>query len=139
MTQTSTIGSMSTSRNRAALGLALAFTASGITHLVRPQVFESMMPRVIPVRHHRALIYASGAAELICAGGLVRRTRWASPLSIAVLAAVFPANLQMAMDAGSGRHPKAMDNPVVAWGRLPLQIVMIWAARRAHPRVDSGT
>ena len=80
------------------------------------------MPRLIPVRHHRALIYVSGAAELICAVGLVRRTRWASPFSIAVLAAVFPANMQMALDAGSGRHPQAMDSPVVAWGRLPLQI-----------------
>jgi uncharacterized membrane protein len=130
---------MSMSRGTAPLGLAFAFSASGITHLVRPQVFESMMPRLIPVRHHRALIYVSGVAELICAVGLVRRTRWASPFSIAVLAAVFPANLQMALDARSGRQPQAMDNPVVAWGRLPLQIVMIWAARQAQPRVDGET
>ena len=135
-TQASTIDTMSRSRSTAPLGLALAFTASGIIHLVRPQVFESMMPRLIPVRHHRALIYVSGAAELICAVGLVRRTRWASPFSIAVLAAVFPANMQMALDAGSGRHPQAMDSPVVAWGRLPLQIAMMWAARQARPQVD---
>jgi uncharacterized membrane protein len=57
---------------------------------------------------------------------------------MAVLAAVFPANLQMAMDAGSGRQPKAMDNPLMAWGRLPLQIVMIWAARQARPPVEAG-
>lgn len=130
---------MSRVRSSAPLGLALAFGASGITHLVRPQVFESMMPRLIPVRHHRALIYLSGAAELVCAVGLVRRTRWASTFSVAVLAAVFPANLQMAMDAGSGHQPKAMDNPLVAWGRLPLQVVMIWAARQAHPPADEAT
>lgn len=130
---------MSPSRRTAPIGLALAFTASGITHLVRPQVFESIMPRVIPIRHHRALIYISGAAELLGAVGLVRRTRWASPFSIALLVAVFPANLQMALDAGSGRHPRTMDNPLVAWGRLPLQVVMMWAAGQARRPVDGGT
>jgi uncharacterized membrane protein len=54
------------------------------------------------------------------------------------LAAVFPANLQMALDAGSGRHPGAMDNAALAWGRLPLQAVMIWAARQARPEAEPG-
>ncbi len=91
------------------------------------------MPRALPEVSHRPLIYASGVAELICGWGLVRRTRWASAASVAVLAAVFPANLQMALDAGSGRHPGAMDRAGVAWGRLPLQLVMVWAARQARP------
>jgi len=113
--------------------LAAGFTASGITHFVRPQYFEPIMPRVLPESSHRGLIYASGAAELVCAWGLVRRTRWASAASIAVLAAVFPANLQMAVDAGSGRHPGALDRTDLAWGRLPLQLLMVWAARQARP------
>jgi uncharacterized membrane protein len=79
------------------------------------------------------LIYLSGLAELACAVGLFRRTRWASPASLAVLAGVFPANVQMALDAGSGRNPGPSDSPVVAWGRLPLQLVMIWAALQARP------
>ena len=105
-TQAFTIDTMSMSRGTAPLGLALAFTASGITHLVRPQVFESMMPRLIPVRHHRALIYVSGAAELVCAVGLVRRTRWASPLSIAVLAAVFRPTYRWRWTPGRGVSPR---------------------------------
>ncbi len=113
--------------------LAGVFTVSGITHFVRPRFFEPIMPRALPEASHRGLIYASGVAELVCAWGLVRRTRWASSASVAVLAAVFPANLQMALDTGSGRHPGAMDRADVAWGRLPLQLVMVWAARQARP------
>ena len=97
------------------------------------------MPRALPEASHRALIYVSGVAELVCAWGLVRRTRWASGASVAVLAAVFPANLQMALDTGSGRHPGAMDRADVAWGRLPLQLAMVWAARQARPADSAVT
>jgi uncharacterized membrane protein len=50
----------------------------------------------------------------------------------AVLAAVFPANVQMALDAGSGRNLGPADSRMVAWGRLPLQLVMMWAALQAR-------
>ena len=119
-------------RARAPLALAAAFLGSGIVHLVRPQVFASIMPRAIPEAHHTELIYASGVAELVCAAGLLRRTRWAAPASIAVLAAVFPANVQMALDAGTGRNPGPSDNRALAWGRLPLQLGMVWAALQAR-------
>jgi len=115
-------------RRRAPDLLAAAFTTSGVVHLVRPQAFAPIMPRAIPEEHHTALIYASGVVELVCAAGLARRTRWAPAASVALLAAVFPANVQMALDAGSGRNPGPTDNPALAWGRLPLQIPMVWAA-----------
>jgi uncharacterized membrane protein len=120
-------------RRRAPLALAAAFVGSGIVHLVRPQVFASIMPRAIPEAHHTELIYASGVAELVCAAGLLRRTRWAAPASIAVLAAVFPANVQMALDAGTGRNTGLSDSRAVAWGRLPLQLGMAWAALQSRP------
>jgi uncharacterized membrane protein len=126
---------MTSPRRAAPALLATVFTASGIVHFVRPQFFEAIMPRLFPARSHRALIYASGAAELVCAVGLVRRTRWASAASTFLLLAVFPANVQMALDAGSGRNPGATDRADVAWGRLPLQLPMLWAARQAsRPR-----
>jgi uncharacterized membrane protein len=109
------------------------FAGSGLVHLVRPQSFAAIMPRAIPPRHHTNLIYLSGLAELACATGLLRRTRWAAPASVALLGAVFPANVQMALDAGSGRNPGASDRRAVAWGRLPLQIPMVWAALQARP------
>jgi len=129
----STVRPVSRLRRQAPKLLTVAFTASGLVHLVRPQAFASLMPRVIPERHHKSLIYASGLAELLCAAGLFRRTRWAAPASVALLGAVFPANLQMALDAGSGRNPGAADKRIVAWGRLPLQIPMVWAALQARP------
>jgi uncharacterized membrane protein len=129
----STVRTMSRLRSRAPRLLAAAFATSGVVHLVRPQAFESIMPRAIPQRHHRSFIYLSGLAELLCAFGLVRRTLWASTASIGLLAAVFPANVQMALDAGSGRNPGPTDNPAVAWGRLPLQLPMFWAALQARP------
>jgi uncharacterized membrane protein len=96
------------------------------------------MPRVIPARHHRGLIYLSGLAELICAAGLWRRTSWAAPASVAVLGAVFPANVQMALDAGSGRNPGPANKAALAWGRLPLQLPMVWAALQASPGRVAG-
>jgi uncharacterized membrane protein len=128
---------MGTFRQRASLAVAAAFAGSGGVHLLRPQSFESTMPRAIPQEHHTNLIYASGLAELICAIGLFRRTRWAAPASVAVLAAVFPANVQMALDSGSGRHEGPADNRVLAWARLPLQAVMMWAALGARPEPDA--
>ena len=71
--------------------------------------------------------------ELACAAGLVRRSRWAAAASVAVLAGVFPANVQMALDAGTGRNPGLADNRALAWARLPLQPVLMWAALQARP------
>ena len=61
---------------RAPLALAAVFAASGTVHLVRPQAFAAIMPRVIPQEHHTSLIYVSGVAELASRGG----ARPASPL-----------------------------------------------------------
>jgi uncharacterized membrane protein len=119
-------------RSRAPLALAAVFLGSGIVHLVRPQTFAAIMPRAIPSVHHSRLIAVSGVAELACAAGLIRRSRWAGATSVAVLAAVFPANMQMALDAGTGRNQGLADSRVVAWGRLPLQLVLVWAALQAR-------
>jgi uncharacterized membrane protein len=126
------ISKITSLRRRAPAVLATAFAVSAIVHVVRPASFTAIMPRAIPARHHRNLIYASGVAEAVCAVGLFRRASWAAPASVAVLASVFPANVQMALDAGSGRNQGPADTRLVAWGRLPLQIPMVWAALQAR-------
>jgi uncharacterized membrane protein len=108
--------------------LAAILATSGVLHFVRPETFESIVPRVLPAP--RLLVYASGAVELLCAAGLARRRDWARTASAALLVAVFPANVQMALDAGSGRHHGMADNRALAWGRLPLQVLLVRSALR---------
>jgi uncharacterized membrane protein len=114
-------------------GLATLFAISGSLHLIRPQVFETMVPRQLPAR--RGLVYASGAAELACAAGLMHPlTRKAAGwVSAGVLAAVFPANVQMLLTERSRARTGSRSGArqVVALVRLPLQIPLIRTAIKA--------
>lgn len=112
-------------------GIAAAFALSGVVHLVRPAVFTPLVPRVLP--SPRPLVYASGAAELVCAGGLLARSPWAADASTALLLAVWPGNVVMALDAGTGRHRGPADSARVAWTRVALQPLLVWSARRRLP------
>ena len=108
--------------------LAGILATSGVIHLARPEVYEPIMPKVVPA--HREVIYASGVIELACAIGLlVPRSRsvagWAS---LGLLLAVYPANLKMAVD--STRTDNAPFK-AVAFARLPMQLPMLWSAYRA--------
>ncbi len=117
--------------------MAGAFAVSGVVHLVRPQVFEPLVPRWLPAR--RALVVGSGVAELGCAVGLATRQPWAPVASAALLAAVWPGNLQHALAVQrSSRSSTAMK--VAVWARLPLQIPMIrWALAAGNADPKSGS
>ncbi len=105
-----------------------AFVASGTVHLVKPEVFEPLMPSWVPA--HKEVILGSGVAELLCAIGLLIPTtrRAAGIASAALLVGVFPGNVKMAVDAlnGSNRPLQA-----VTLARLPLQVPLIRGAWRA--------
>lgn len=105
-----------------------AFLASGTVHLVKPEVFEPLMPSWVPA--HREVIVGSGLAELLCAVGLLLpSTRRAAGLaSAALLVGVFPGNVQMAVDASKGSN-RAFQ--AVTLARLPLQLPLIRGAWRA--------
>jgi uncharacterized membrane protein len=108
--------------------LAGIFTVSGVTHLVKPEVFEPLMPGWVP--RHRAVIIWSGVAELGCAAGLLGSAtrRQAGLASALVLLGVFPGNLKMAVDASRTRSTKFK---AIAYGRLPLQLPLVRIAWRA--------
>ena len=55
-------------RHTVRAGVIGLFAVSGVAHLVRPRVFYSLMPPRLPSRD--LVIYASGAAELICSVGV---------------------------------------------------------------------
>ena len=104
--------------------LAVFFTAAGVLHFLRPEMYEQIVPEYVPA--HRELVFASGAAEI--AGGLgviPERTRRLAGLWLAAtLVAVFPANVHMAL------HPERYPgvSPELLWARLALQPVAIWWA-----------
>jgi uncharacterized membrane protein len=110
---------------RSAKLLVGGFLASGAVHLVRPQVYEPLMPAWVPA--HREVILVSGLAELACAVGMAapRTRRLAGWASVALLLGVWPGNLQMALDSNRSRNTAFK---AAAWGRMPLQLPMIRAA-----------
>ena len=56
--------------SRDVAGLAALLAASGVTHLVRPEVYEGIVPHSLG--HRRELVYVSGVAELVCARRVAR-------------------------------------------------------------------
>lgn len=117
------------SRRWAPLGLAALFTGSGVLHLIRPDVFLPLIPRALPAPE--IIVTVSGLAELACAAGLVTRQPWAGPVSAALLLAIFPGNVQFAIDQAAlpAADPRVV---AIAWLRLPLQVPLVWAALQAH-------
>ena len=106
-------------RRRLALGVLLVVT--GMLHFVVPDPYVRIIPSALPHGWARPLVYASGAAEL--AGGvalLLAPTSTAGWFVAALLVAVFPANVQMAVDS-----PNA-----ITILRLPLQVPLVWTALR---------
>lgn len=125
--------------DKATVGLATLFLTSGTTHLVRPQVFEAIVPRALPRK--RALVHVSGVAEIACGLGLLHpRTRKLAGLaSAALLVAVLPANVQMTADHAR-RAQRRQDTGSRTFfagtvARLPLQWPLIRTALRAAGRV----
>jgi len=108
--------------------LAGIFTTSGVIHLVKPEVYEPLMPAVVPA--HREVILGSGVAEIMCAAGLLNaRTRPAAGWASAVLlVGVFTGNLKMADDARRSRNQRFK---AIAYGRLPLQVPLVRIAFKA--------
>jgi uncharacterized membrane protein len=112
--------------------LGAFFLFAGVAHFVIPDVYERIVP---PSRRHEArrLVQLSGIAEILGGiGVLVPATRRPAGLGlIALLAAVFPANLYMAREPERfARVPR-----LALYARLPLQPLMMWWAWRAtRPR-----
>jgi len=116
--------------NRSLKLLATVFTVSGVLHFVRPETFESIVPKQLP--NKRELVYASGAVELLCAGLLVREDtrKVGGLLSAGLLVGVFPANVQMTVSTlGKERAPVWFKALTIA--RLPMQYPMIRTALKA--------
>ncbi|MGY4645440.1 DoxX family protein [Cellulomonas sp. URHB0016] len=115
-------------RHASALGLALLLGGSGVLHLVRPQAYAPLIPhRLGPPR---PWVLGSGIAELACAAAVAvpATRRLGGYASAALLVAVLPGNVTMAVRSDPGARPPAMRHPVLAWARVPLQVPLVrWA------------
>jgi uncharacterized membrane protein len=118
--------------------LALFFVFAGLLHFLRPAFYVQIMPPALP--WPLGLVYLSGACEILggCAILPARTRRLAGYGLIALLVAVFPANIYMLM------HPVPVagwDVPNwLLWARLPLQgglIACVWWAI-THPKQETG-
>jgi uncharacterized membrane protein len=115
--------------NRLLLGAF--FLVAGALHFLKPRPYEAIVPDALPA--HRELVYASGVAELLGGAGVLapRTSRIAGWWLIATMLAVFPANINMAVNPERFR---AVPEPLL-WARLPLQAVVIaWIWRVAIAR-----
>jgi uncharacterized membrane protein len=117
--------------------LAALFIASGLVHLVRPRVYLPMMPPYLP--YPSALILVSGVAEIAGGIGLLfpPTRRVARYGLIALLVAVFPANIQMAVNGFTNGDSPLLLTLLLA--RLPLQPLLIWLVYRCDSATRSGS
>jgi uncharacterized membrane protein len=110
--------------------MGAGYVVAGVLHFVAPKLYVQIVPPSLP--RPLALVYLSGIAEILLGVGvLFRRTRRVAAWGIvALLVAVFPANVYMATSdvvvegAPGGGDPSA----AARWARVPLQAVLaLWA------------
>lgn len=114
-------------------GVAALFTTTGILHFAIPRSYEAIMPPYVPA--HREAVIVSGIAEIVGGAAMLgpgpRRRRFARWWLLALLLAVFPANVHMAVNP---EQIRGLDERVprwTLWARLPLQPLCAWWVWRA--------
>ncbi len=104
--------------------MIVLYIAAGLNHFVNPAVYKKIMPPWVPF--HNELILISGICEILFALLLLfpSTRRLAAWCIIALLIAIFPANIQMLLNDLRGNNPGLWISVL----RLPLQLVLIWWA-----------
>lgn len=110
--------------------LSVFFVAAGLNHFIDPAFYLKIMPPYLP--WHLFLVYLSGFFE-VALGLLLLLPAFTRPAAwglIALLIAVVPANIQMAINPQL--YPEI--SPLALWLRLPLQAVFVaWAFWYTRP------
>lgn len=120
--------------------MSLAYIVAGVLHFVVPELYIQIVPPVFPAA--LALVYLSGLAEIaVVIGLLIPRTRqYAAWATVALLVAIFPANIYMATHGVviEGMPGGGDPSDVVRWGRLPLQgVLILWALWYTRPLTEA--
>jgi uncharacterized membrane protein len=115
--------------------LALLFILAGVNHFRVPEIYLGIMPPWLP--WPSALHLIAGVFEFVFGVMLLipRYQKWAAWGLIAVLLAVYPANIHMAVN----HHLYPQLSMIYHWIRLPLQFVLIaWAWWFTRPDEEKG-
>ncbi|HLL04243.1 MAG TPA: DoxX family membrane protein [Myxococcaceae bacterium] len=115
--------------------LGLLMMAAGLNHFRNPSFYLRMMPDYLP--SPEALVVLSGLAEMLVGALLLvpRFSRLAAWALIALLLAVFPANVNMAL------HPEQFPefSSTGLWVRLPIQgLLILWAWWYTRPEAPAA-
>ncbi len=116
------------------VAMSVFYVAAGLNHFRDPGFYLGIVPRWLP--WPAGLVLASGIAEIALGVLVLPRTtrRLAGFGLVALLVAIFPANVQMAIDGHAGVPSWAL------WLRLPLQGVLIaWALVMTREGVGADT
>jgi uncharacterized membrane protein len=109
------------------VGTALFWIVAGTMHFAIPRQYESIVPPRL-ARWRKELVVISGVAEI--AGGVAvlpeRTRRGARWWLLGALAAVYPANIHMAVNSKDFARIPA----VALWCRLPVQFLFAWMTWR---------
>ena len=104
--------------------MSLFYIMAGTNHFINPDWYVRIVPPNLPFK--TAIVYISGILEIILGSLLIfPKIRFISGWGLIILlVAVYPANIYVALTNG-----EAMDiTPLIAWGRLPFQFVLIGLA-----------
>ena len=104
--------------------MSLFYIMAGTNHFINPDWYVRIVPPILPFKTE--IIYISGILEIILGSLLIfPKTRFIAGWGLIILLlAVYPANIYVALTNG-----EAMDiTPLIAWGRLPFQFVLIGLA-----------
>lgn len=114
--------------------LSALLLGAGVMHFIRPAWYVKIMPPYVP--WHEELVFVSGVCEVLCGACLLvpKLSRAAAWGTIALLIAVFPANLHLYQNQEILPAP-----PALHFLRLPLQgVLILWAYQHARrPAVDA--
>ena len=116
-----------------ALALASFLAVAGAAHFVVPESYRRIVPELLG--DPAFWVRWSGVAEIGCAALVAHpKTRPAGAYAaVALLVAVFPANVKMALDGGIPGASFPLGSAAVAWARVPLQVpLIVWSWRVAR-------
>jgi uncharacterized membrane protein len=113
----------------------LVYIGAGLNHFITPSFYHRIMPPYMPA--HSLLINISGVAEIILGAMLIipKTTKLGAWGLIALLIAVWPANIHMALNPAQFAD---LGGPVFLWIRAAVMQIglMLWAYGFTHTFPD---